>query len=159
MRKIIEISDFDYQSPAPWSKSKTIGEEVLVPTKIYVKQLLPSINESLVLGLAHITGGGLVENIPRALPKHLQAKVDISKWQVPEIFKWFGKQGQVPVHDMLKTFNLGVGMVLIVDRANVDKVLESLENAGEKGALVIGELVEKKEGEEGCIVDNAEGLY
>ncbi|CAD1808734.1 unnamed protein product [Candida parapsilosis] len=159
VRKIIEISDFDYQSPAPWSKSKTIGEEVLVPTKIYVKQLLPSINESLVLGLAHITGGGLVENIPRALPKHLQAKVDISKWQVPEIFKWFGKQGQVPVHDMLKTFNLGVGMVLIVDRANVDKVLESLENAGEKGALVIGELVEKKEGEEGCIVDNAEGLY
>lgn len=159
VRKIIEISDFDYQSPAPWNSSKTIGEEVLVPTKIYVRQLLPSINEGLLLGLAHITGGGLVENIPRALPKHLQAKVDISKWQVPEIFKWFGKQGQVPVHDILKTFNLGIGMVLIVEKASVDKVLQSLENAGEKGALVIGELVEKKEGEEGCVVDNAEGLY
>ncbi|CCG21155.1 Ade5,7 phosphoribosylamine-glycine ligase and phosphoribosylformylglycinamidine cyclo-ligase [Candida orthopsilosis Co 90-125] len=159
VRKIIEISEFDYQSPAPWNTSKTIGEEVLVPTKIYVRQLLPSINEGLLLGLAHITGGGLVENIPRALPKHLQAKVDISKWQVPEIFKWFGKQGQVPVHDILKTFNLGIGMVLIVEKANVDKVLESLENAGEKDALVIGELVEKKEGEEGCVVENSEGLY
>ncbi|KAI5969927.1 hypothetical protein CANMA_000967 [Candida margitis] len=159
VRKIIEISEFDYQSPAPWNQSKTIGEEVLVPTKIYVKQLLPSINEGLLLGLAHITGGGLVENIPRALPKHLQAKVDISRWQVPEIFKWFGKQGQVPVHDILKTFNLGIGMVLIVEKANADKVLQSLENAGEKGALVIGELIARKDGEEGCVVDNADGLY
>ncbi|KAI5958060.1 hypothetical protein KGF57_002868 [Candida theae] len=159
VRKIIEISEFDYQSPAPWNKSKTIGEEVLVPTKIYVRQLLPSINEGLLLGLAHITGGGLVENIPRALPKHLQAKVDISKWEVPEIFKWFGKQGQVPVHDILKTFNLGIGMVLIVEKANADKVLKSLENAGEKGALVIGELVERRGDQEGCVVDNAEGLY
>lgn len=160
VRKIIEISDYEYTSTAPWNTSKTIGEEVLVPTKIYVKQLLPSIEQDLLLGLAHITGGGLVENIPRALPKNLQAQVDISRWEVPEIFKWFGKQGKVPTDDILKTFNLGIGMVLIVAKENVDKVLQSLSEAGEKDALVIGELVEKKNSsDEGCIVNNAEGLY
>ncbi|RCK56117.1 Bifunctional purine biosynthetic protein ADE1 [Candida viswanathii] len=122
VRKIIEISDYEYQSPAPWKQGSTIGEEVLVPTKIYVKQLLPSINQGLLLGLAHITGGGLVENIPRALPKHLQAKIDMNNWEVPEIFKWFGKQGKVPYSDILKTFNLGIGMVLIVAKENADKV-------------------------------------
>ncbi|KAF6062925.1 phosphoribosylamine--glycine ligase [Candida albicans] len=159
VRKIIEISEYEYQSPAPWKQGSTIGEEVLVPTKIYVKQLLSSINQGLLLGLAHITGGGLVENIPRALPKHLQATVDIKQWQVPEIFKWFGKQGNVPYEDILKTFNLGIGMVLIVEKENVDKVLKNLEESGEKDAVVIGELVERKQGEPGCVVNNIDGLY
>ncbi|KHC55758.1 phosphoribosylamine-glycine ligase [Candida albicans P60002] len=159
VRKIIEISEYEYQSPAPWKQGSTIGEEVLVPTKIYVKQLLSSINQGLLLGLAHITGGGLVENIPRALPKHLQATVDIKQWQVPEIFKWFGKQGKVPYEDILKTFNLGIGMVLIVEKENVDKVLKNLEESGEKDAVVIGELVERKQGEPGCVVNNIDGLY
>ncbi|KAK6878445.1 Bifunctional purine biosynthetic protein PUR2,5 [Candida tropicalis] len=159
VRKIIEISEYEYQSPAPWKQGSTIGQEVLIPTRIYVKQLLPSINQGLLLGLAHITGGGLVENIPRALPKHLQAKVDMKNWEVPEIFKWFGKQGKVPYNDILKTFNLGIGMVLIVEKENVDKVLKSLEESGEKDAVVIGELVERKENEPGCVVDNVDGLY
>ncbi|KAK6456771.1 phosphoribosylglycinamide synthetase [Scheffersomyces xylosifermentans] len=159
VRRIIEISEYEYTSVAPWSKEgKTIGEEVLVPTKIYVKQLLKSINEGLLLGLAHITGGGLVENIPRALPKTLQAKVDMNKWEVPEIFKWFGSQGNVPYDDILKTFNLGIGMVLIVEEQNTDKVLANLKAAGETG-IVIGSLVERKEGDHGCVVDNIDGLY
>lgn len=159
VRHIIEKSDFTYKSVAPWTQSgKTIGEELLVPTKIYVKQLLKSINQGLLLGLAHITGGGLVENIPRALPKHLQAKVDMKTWEVPEIFKWFGKQGDVPYEDILKTFNLGVGMVLIVKKENVKEVLSNLTNEGEN-AFVIGELIDRKEGEEACVVDNVEGLY
>lgn len=157
VRHIIEISDYDYHSVAPWSKSgKTIGEEVLVPTRIYVKQLLPSIRNGNLLGLAHITGGGLVENIPRALPKHLQAVVDMSKWEVPEIFQWFGKQGNVPHEDLLKTFNLGIGMVLIVEQLKVDTVIASLREAKED-PVVIGELVEKKEGP-GCVV-KVSGLY
>ncbi|KAK6460635.1 phosphoribosylglycinamide synthetase [Scheffersomyces coipomensis] len=161
VRHIIEKSDnYDYKSIAPWTNSgKTIGEELLVPTKIYVKQFLPSINQDLLLGLAHITGGGLVENIPRALPKNLQAKVDISKWEVPSIFKWFGKQGNVPYEDILKTFNLGVGMVLIVESHNVEKVIHNLTSEGEE-AIVIGELVEKvNSSDPGCIVENIEGLY
>ncbi|CAH2354428.1 bifunctional purine biosynthetic protein Ade5p,7 [[Candida] railenensis] len=158
VRHIIEKSDFTYKSPAPWNPSKSIGEELLIPTRIYVKQLLGSINQGLLLGLAHITGGGLVENIPRALPKNLQAKVDMSKWEVQEIFKWFGKQGNVPYEDILKTFNLGVGMVLIVEKENVDQVLANLTKEGER-AFVIGELVERAEGEEACVVDNVKGLY
>ena len=94
-----------------------------------------------------------------ALPKHLQATVDIEQWQVPEIFKWFGKQGNVPYEDILKTFNLGIGMVLIVEKENVDKVLKNLEESGEKDAVVIGELVERKQGEPGCVVNNIDGLY
>lgn len=157
VRHIIEISDYDYKSVAPWSKSgKTIGEEVLVPTRIYVKQLLPSIRDGDLLGLAHITGGGLVENIPRALPKHLQAEIDMSKWEVPEIFKWFGKQGNVPHEDLLKTFNLGIGMILIVEEEKVEKVMASLKSHNED-PVVIGKLVERKEGP-GCVV-NVSGLY
>lgn len=159
VRHIIQKTGLDYKSVAPWTDSgKTIGEELLVPTKIYVKQLLPSIKKDLLLGMAHITGGGLVENIPRALPKNLQAQVDLSTWEVPAIFKWFGKQGQVPITDLLKTLNLGIGMVVIVDKANVDAVLGELKQAGED-AVVIGELKERKADEEACIVNNVEGLY
>lgn len=161
VRHIIESSKtYDYKSTAPWSDSgKTIGEELLVPTRIYVKQLLKSMAQELLLGLAHITGGGLVENIPRALPKNLQAQVDLSRWEVPEIFKWFGKQGNVPFDDLLKTFNVGIGMVLIVEKDNVENVLTNLSNEGEE-AVIIGNLVEKSnEGDAGCIVNNVEGLY
>jgi phosphoribosylamine--glycine ligase/phosphoribosylformylglycinamidine cyclo-ligase len=159
VRRIIETSDYEYTSPAPWTTSgKSIGEEILVPTKIYVKQLLKSINDDLLLGLAHITGGGLVENIPRALPKNLQAKVDMNTWEVPEIFKWLGKQGGVPYDDILKTFNLGIGMVAIVEEDKVEQVLANLQAEGED-AIVIGELVDINEGDKQCVVDNVNGLY
>lgn len=158
VRHIIEKSgDYDYHSKAPWNSSRTIGEELLVPTRIYVKQLLPSVAENLLLGLAHITGGGLVENIPRALPSHLQAQVDMSTWEVPAIFKWFGKQGDVPYDDLLKTFNLGVGMVLIAEENKVDRLLANLRASGED-PVVIGKLAARGDGP-GCVVSNVEGLY
>lgn len=157
VRHIVDKCGLDYKSQAPWNPSKTIGEEVLVPTKIYVKQLLPSIKKGLILGMAHITGGGLVENIPRALPKHLQAQVDLSKWEVPEIFKWFGKQGQVPYDDLLKTFNVGIGMAVIVPAKHVDEVLSDLKEANED-AIVIGELSERKGDGAGCVVNNVNQL-
>lgn len=158
VRHIINKAGLKYTSKAPWNEKKTIGEELLVPTKIYVKQLLPSIQKDLLLGMAHITGGGLVENIPRALPKHLQAQVDMAKWEVPEIFKWFGKTGKVPYEDLLKTFNLGIGMVVIVEQQKANAVLSELKSAGED-ALVIGELVVREEGAAGCVVNNIGELY
>lgn len=159
VRHIIQKSGLDYKSPAPWSKSgKTIGEELLVPTKIYVKQLLPSIKQGLLLGMAHITGGGLVENIPRALPKNLQAQVDMSTWEVPVIFKWFGKQGQVPYDDLLKTFNVGIGMVVIVEAEKAEAALAEFKKAGED-PVVIGKLAARKEGAPGCVVNNIGDLY
>lgn len=158
VRKIIETVGVKWSDRCPWDSTKTVGEATLVPTRIYVKQLLPSIKENLLLGLAHITGGGLVENIPRALPKNLQAKVDMNTWEVPEVFKWFGKAGNVPTEDILKTFNMGVGMVLIVEKQNVARVKELLAQADET-VYEIGTLVEKPEGAPGCVVDNASDLY
>ncbi|KAH3900819.1 bifunctional aminoimidazole ribotide synthase/glycinamide ribotide synthase SCDLUD_002272 [Saccharomycodes ludwigii] len=159
VRKIIEHTGVAWNETCPWDSSKTVGEAILIPTRIYVKQLLPSIREDLLLGLAHITGGGLVENIPRALPKHLQARVDISAWKIPEVFKWFGRAGNVPVDDILKTFNMGVGMVLIVKKENVERVEQLLKEENEI-FYNIGYLVEKKNANEpGCVVENATNLY
>ncbi|SCW02936.1 LAFE_0F17546g1_1 [Lachancea fermentati] len=158
VRRIIETVEIDWNDRCPWDGTKTLGEATLVPTRIYVKQLLPSIRENLLLGLAHITGGGLVENVPRALPDHLQAKIDINTWEIPEVFKWFGRAGNVPLDDILKTLNMGIGMVLIVEKQNVARVKELLKEANEK-VYEIGTLIEKPAGAPGCIVDNAVDLY
>lgn len=158
VRKIIDSTDFEYTDAAPWNPSRTIGEEVLIPTRIYVKQLLPSIKENLILGLSHVTGGGLVENVPRALPKHLAASIDLKTWEVPEIFKWLGKTGGVPIKDILKTLNLGVGMVVIVKPENVEQVTKNLQAAGET-VYNIGKLVGRKGDEAQCTVYNTEGMY
>lgn len=158
VRKIINSTEFEYTDKAPWNPSRTIGEEVLIPTRIYVKQLLPSTRKNLILGLSHITGGGLVENVPRALPNHLAASIDINTWEVPAIFKWLGKTGGVPIKDILKTLNLGVGMVVIVRPENVEEVTKNLEQEGET-VYNIGKLVARKEGEAGCVVHNTENLY
>ncbi|CCH44160.1 phosphoribosylamine-glycine ligase / phosphoribosylformylglycinamidine cyclo-ligase [Wickerhamomyces ciferrii] len=157
VRKIIETYGYSYTDSAPWKPESTIGKEVLTPTRIYVKQLLKPIQKDLLLGLAHITGGGLVENIPRALPSHLSAKVDLKSFEIPEIFKWFGKTANVPIKDLLKTFNLGIGMVAIVEKENVDQVKSLLEEAGET-VYQIGELIERGD-DAGTIVENSEGLY
>lgn len=157
VRKIMDSTDFEYTDKAPWNPSKTLGEEILIPTRIYVKQLLPSTKKGLILGLSHITGGGLVENLPRALPDNLTADIDMSTWEVPEIFKWLIKVGGVPVNDALKTLNLGVGMVAIVKPENVDQVIKNLEAAGET-VYKIGQLVERTGDMPGCVVRNTGGI-
>nr|ADJ67785.1 bifunctional purine biosynthetic pathway protein [Ogataea methanolica] len=158
VRKIIDTTGYEYTDAAPWKPSSTIGKEVLIPTRIYVQQLLPSIKQKLILGLAHITGGGLVENIPRALPKHLTAVVDMNTWEVPAIFKWLGKTGGVPIKDILKTLNLGIGMVAIVKKENVEQTIKNLEAAGET-VYTIGKLTSKIDDMPGCIIENADDIY
>lgn len=158
VRKIIESTEFKYTDKAPFNNELTIGEAVLVPTKIYVKQLLPSIKEKLILGLSHITGGGLIENLPRTLPKNLTAKINMNNWEIPEIFKWLGKIGGVPHKDILKTLNLGIGMVAIVKKENVNKVIDNLTKEGEK-VVIIGELIKREDNMAGCIVENYENIY
>ncbi|SMN18048.1 similar to Saccharomyces cerevisiae YGL234W ADE5,7 Bifunctional enzyme of the 'de novo' purine nucleotide biosynthetic pathway [Maudiozyma saulgeensis] len=158
VRKVISHVGLSWSDPCPWDNTKTLGEGTLVPTKIYVKQLLPSLQKRLILGLAHITGGGLIENIPRAIPKNLQAQVDMSTWTVPEVFKWFGKAGNVPTEDILKTLNMGVGMVLIVKKENAEEVKRLVREANET-VYEIGTLVEKPAGAPGCVVNNATNLY
>ncbi|KAK9325867.1 phosphoribosylglycinamide synthetase [Lipomyces orientalis] len=158
VRKIIEHTGLAYDQLAPWDRSTTVQESLLIPTRIYVKSLLRAIRGRLILGMAHITGGGLIENTPRTLPKHLGASIDATTWDVLPVFKWLGKTGNVPKSDILKTLNMGIGMVLIVKPGNVEKVTKLLTESGEK-VYVIGSLVEVASGEPRCIVKNSDVLY
>lgn len=151
VRRIIQRDGISYHDPAPWNKDETLGLGLLTPTKIYVQSVLPIIKKQLILGLAHITGGGLTENIPRALPSHLAAEVDVSTWQHPPVFKYLKKAGNVSATEMGRTFNNGVGMVAVVSKDNAQQVVSELEAAGEK-VYTIGRLVARAA--EGCILKN-----
>ena len=123
----------------------TLGESLLTPTRIYVKAIMKLIESVKVKSVSHITGGGFYENIPRSLPDGLSAKIKHSDVQVLPIFDLIAKTGNIPERDMFNTFNMGVGMAVVVDKADVDKAIEVLKAAGEE-AYVLGELVESDEG-------------
>lgn len=130
VRKIIEVSEADI-SQAFGSEEGTLGDALLAPTKIYVKaihQLLPDFD---IHAMAHITGGGLLENIPRVLPENAQAVIDANSWQLPEVFQWLQENGNVETTEMHRTFNCGVGMVLIVDASEADAIVEKLRQNGD----------------------------
>ena len=124
---------------------KTLGETLLTPTRIYVKAIMELISRVNVKSISHITGGGFYENIPRSLPKGLSAKIERSAVQVLPIFDVIAKTGNIPERDMFNTFNMGVGMTVVVDKNDVDKALEAIKTAGEE-AYVLGELVESDMG-------------
>ncbi|MBL6664278.1 MAG: phosphoribosylformylglycinamidine cyclo-ligase [Rickettsiales bacterium] len=119
--------------------SKTIGELLLEPTRIYVKSCLEAVKTGKVKAMAHITGGGLIENLPRVLSKEVEAKIDYHSWQPNEIFAFLQKEGGVADEEMYRTFNCGIGMVLVADKNDVDEVIHNLKNSGEE-AIAIGEL-------------------
>jgi phosphoribosylaminoimidazole synthetase len=139
VRKIVERSGIAWDAAAPFAPQKRLAEALLEPTRIYARALKPVFESELAKGAAHITGGGLVENTPRALPDHLSAQFDWSAWTRPAVFEWLQSTGGVPEEDMRRTFNLGVGMVLIVDAAKADDVIAMLNSEGER-AFRIGEL-------------------
>lgn len=139
IRKIIARTGLAWNAPAPFASGLSLAEALLTPTRIYVAALLPLIRQGAILGLAHITGGGLIDNIPRALPKSLCPTFDWGGWPRPDVFDFLIQAGDVPVEDARRTFNLGIGMALIVAAGQADGVLSSLRAAGET-AWVIGEL-------------------
>jgi homoserine kinase len=151
VRKIVEKSGLSFHDPAPWSEGENIGTALLTPTKIYVKPLLAATRRSLIKGMAHITGGGLLENIPRMLPKTLSAELDAKTWPVPEVFKWLKSAGRLEHTEFARTFNTGLGMVLVVDHHNVRAATEILQEWGEQ-VFTIGKLVKRTDEE--CIVQN-----
>lgn len=161
VRKIVETNKLDWQSPAPFDSGKTLAQVFLTPTKIYVKPLLAAIHHFNALdrdgirALAHITGGGLTENIPRVLPDNLGVNIDLAKIDVPPVFKWLSDKGGVNESEMLRTFNCGVGMVALVDPADCDQVQDILAANGET-TTIIGEVVERSG--EAVTYDNALGL-
>ncbi|KAL2855494.1 phosphoribosylglycinamide synthetase [Aspergillus pseudoustus] len=160
VRKIVERSGLGYNDPAPFSmpsssnESQTLGRALLTPTRIYVKPLLKALNSSSpskIKGLAHITGGGLLDNVPRMLPPTLTAHIDAKSWTLPPVFSWLKKNGNVAAHEMTRAFNCGVGMVIVVEKGSEAAVRDLLEKEGET-VYQIGELKVKPEGEEACVV-------
>ena len=139
VRKVVERSGLAWGAPAPFAKGKTLAEALLTPTRIYAKALKPVFEAKLAKGAAHITGGGLVENTPRALPDTLEADFDWTAWTRPAVFEWLQEVGGVPEADMRRTFNLGIGMVLIVEPAHLQDVIAML-TAGGESAVQIGVL-------------------
>jgi phosphoribosylformylglycinamidine cyclo-ligase len=139
IRKIVEVSGLGWDAPAPFSEGQGLAQALMAPTRIYVRSLLPLMKSGLIKGAAHITGGGLIENPPRVIADGLQARFDWSAWALPPVFSWLQKVGGVEEHELRRTFNCGVGMVVIVSPDHVEPVLEGLLNAGE-APFVCGEL-------------------
>ncbi|MCF6250489.1 MAG: phosphoribosylformylglycinamidine cyclo-ligase [Methylococcaceae bacterium] len=137
IRKIIETSNVSLNETLD---GKPLGKALLEPTKIYVKSLLELLTKTPVHALAHITGGGLTENLPRVLPENLNAAINLSAWELPEIFKWLQEQGNITQADMLTTFNCGIGMIVCVDPKDEAETIESLTQQGET-VFSIGEIV------------------
>ena len=139
IRRIVERSGLAWDAPAPFEDGKTLAQALLAPTRIYVKTVLPHLKAGRIEGLAHITGGGLIENPPRAIAEGLVAKFDWNAWLLPPVFAWMQDVGGVSDLELRRTFNCGVGLMLIVDPHDLPQVLEGLVRDGED-AFVIGEL-------------------
>jgi phosphoribosylformylglycinamidine cyclo-ligase len=132
VRQVVEETGLEWGSQAPFAPNSTLGEALLEPTRIYVRSTLQVIRETgSVKALAHITGGGLPENLPRILPEGLGAHVDLEALKTPAVFEWIAKEGGVSTQEMLRTFNCGVGMVLVVSTASSDEVISILTKSGE----------------------------
>jgi len=146
VRKIIQLQGLDWSSPAPFDPAKTLGEALLEPTRIYVKPLLAAIRETgSIKAMAHITGGGFTENIPRVLPKGIGARLDLTNLVPPAVFGWLSQAGGIEQSEMLRTFNCGVGMVLVTSRETANAVRSVLE-AHDETVIHMGELVSDETG-------------
>ena len=155
VRRIIEQEQWDLARPFPAEDGRGLAEVLLEPTRIYVRSLLPLVQEGRIKGLAHITGGGLLENIPRVLPDNCHAMVDAGRWTLPLIFSLLQEGGRIAPAEMARTFNCGVGMAVIVSPEQADAVSSALEGAGES-LFEIGRI---EEGARGCTVSGQEGIW
>ncbi len=145
VRKVFDVENNDIKTPRAELGGKSVGEVLLTPTKIYVKPMLELFEKVAVKGVSHITGGGFYENIPRTIPEGFSARIKRDNVRILPIFKLIAREGNIPERDMFNTFNMGVGMSVVVDAADVDTALGVLRGAGED-AYVIGEVVEGDEG-------------
>lgn len=130
VRKLVEMSGLGWEAACPWS-DKTLGQELLTPTRLYVKQALAAVRAGGVHALAHITGGGLTENLPRVLPEDMGATIDLDTWTLPAVFAWMRELGGMNDSEMLKTFNCGIGMILVVSADEAEALEALLTEQGE----------------------------
>jgi phosphoribosylformylglycinamidine cyclo-ligase len=131
LRRVVEAAGLDYADDAPFSHGQSLGEALLVPTRIYVRSCLAAIKSGGVRALAHITGGGLSENLPRILPDDQAAALDVNSWPVPPVFDWLAQQGGIDDTEMRRTFNCGIGMAVVVAPQSAAEIQSILEAHGE----------------------------
>ncbi|MCJ1286530.1 hypothetical protein MMC26_005876 [Xylographa opegraphella] len=155
IRKILQRAKLSVHDAAPWDPTASVGASLLVPTRIYVKPLLRVAGQALVKGMSHITGGGLLENVPRMLPAHLAAELDAGRWPLPAVFRWLKTAGALEEMEVATVFNMGLGMVLVVAEADVVPTIMTLENAGET-VFEVGRLVPRAAAQPGCLLKGLE---
>lgn len=140
IRRLVAHANAEWDQPAPFAPNLSLAEALLEPTRIYVKPVLSAIRETgAVKAVAHITGGGLVENLPRVLPDGIAGAIDLSSWTAPAVFGWLARAGQLDTNELLRTFNAGIGLVIVADKNKADDVVAHLASQGER-ASIIGEL-------------------
>ncbi|CAG8471032.1 6464_t:CDS:10 [Paraglomus occultum] len=152
VRKIIDSNNLTYASPCPWDTSITLGQALLVPTRIYVKQVMNIVKGATVKGLSHITGGGFYDNIPRILPDDVGVVINARQWEVPTVFKWLARVGNIQPDELLRTFNCGIGMVIIVPTDAVDNITHQLQGPNWATVFNIGRVVSKQDIEGNSVV-------
>jgi phosphoribosylformylglycinamidine cyclo-ligase len=158
VRKVVAKSRLKWSAPAPFDKKKKLGRAVLAPTRIYVTSCLAAIRGTgAIKALAHITGGGFPDNIPRVLPKSLGARIDLTRIAVPPVFRWLAQTGDIAEKEMLRTFNCGVGMIAVVEPGAADKVAAILKREGER-VVRLGDVVAAAKGKPRVIYDGRLGL-
>ena len=148
VRRIVEEAGLAYEAPAPFAPARSLGEALLAPTRLYVRSCRAGLETGGIRALAHITGGGLLENIPRVLPEGMGAEIDVRAWPLPPVFTWLAKTGRIAPMEMARTFNCGIGMVAVVEPAAVERVTAALAAAGET-IYRIGRIVPRVDGADG----------
>jgi len=143
VRSVVADRGMSWDQPAPFDQRRSLGEALLTPTRIYVKSTLAAIKGGGVKAMAHITGGGLIENPPRVYPKSVAAELNAAVWQMPPVFRWLKREGGIASSDMPRTFNCGLGMLVIVDAAQAKAAKTALEAAGET-VFEIGRMVARR---------------
>ena len=156
VRKVIQDSGIGLDAPCPFGGG-TLGENLLLPTKIYVKSCLAIHRKGIAKGFAHITGGGLIENIPRVLPPGLSVSIDAKRWQAPPVYRWLAKEGAISPRDMAETFNCGLGMILVVAPENAEKANKLLLQNNQK-SFIVGKVIESQKGQESVNIDSINSL-
>ncbi len=148
LRKVVEVAGASWDMPFDGA---TLGERALEPTRIYVKSTLNVMKEVTIKGMAHITGGGLLENIPRVLPNNAQCVIHANSWKRPAIFDWLEEKGNINRHEMHRVFNNGIGLAVVVSKEDATKAIEAFKKEGET-VYEIGEIVSRAAGAPGCVV-------
>jgi phosphoribosylformylglycinamidine cyclo-ligase len=158
IRRIVEEQGLDYRAPAPFDPARSLGEALLAPTRIYVRSCLAALREGALRALAHITGGGLFENIPRVLPPGTGVTLDASRWPLPPVFAWLQRAAEIPPRDLGRTFNCGIGMAAVVREGDAERASAAFRAAGET-VHRIGAVVAQPRGEPEVVIENMDAAW